>query len=336
MKLTNTPQANYRPASCLKFNQYFFFIYLFSTATLIFLITRYWDRLYTKFSSVRNYIGPVRSWSHSLGGFPQNKPSRFILSHNLRPCPPVKIFPLLLVTLAVTSILKGDGGWGVTHTHTHTHAHTQKARTCWNSLALCLCRGLESTRVIKTAECWCWRATANSLIALPSWINIHGLIYNLIILTQALSVSDDRPSNAHLSVNHAGCSLDRSGGKADCRHRESLFSCHFNMVSCTVALIYSHVCVHKNTTLLDTFCAVIKVACSSPRVPCSPTDWVSFCRCSRIPPTVQKHTRLIDWRLHGVCVYPCDLDSPSPPIVTQITINTKDGYYLFETIKIYQ
>lgn len=41
-------------------------------------------------------------------------------------------------------------------------------------------------------------------------------------------MSDDRPSNAHLSVNHAGCSLDRSGGKADCRHRESRF---FHVVS---------------------------------------------------------------------------------------------------------
>lgn len=34
-------------------------------------------------------------------------------------------------------------------------------------------------------------------------------------------MSDDRPSNAHLSVNHAQRSLDRSGEKADCRRKES-------------------------------------------------------------------------------------------------------------------
>lgn len=87
MKLTNMPQANYRPAGCLKFNQYFFFIYLFSTAMLIFLITCCWDCLYTKFSSVKNYIGPVSSWSLSLRGLPEYKLSRFILSYNLSPCP---------------------------------------------------------------------------------------------------------------------------------------------------------------------------------------------------------------------------------------------------------
>lgn len=61
----------------------------------------------------------------------------------------------------------------------------------------------------------------NSLIALPSQINIQMLIYNLIILTQGLSVSDDKPSNAHLSVNHAWHRLDSSGEKVDHRHQES-------------------------------------------------------------------------------------------------------------------
>jgi len=78
------PQANYRPAGCLKFNQYFFFIYLFSTATLIFLITCCWDCLYTKFSSVKNYTGPVSSWSRTLRGLEENKISRF---YNLSSCP---------------------------------------------------------------------------------------------------------------------------------------------------------------------------------------------------------------------------------------------------------
>lgn len=42
----------------------------------------------------------------------------------------------------------------------------------------------------------------NSLTALPSRYNIYAPIYNLIILTQGFSLSDDRPSNPYLSVNH--------------------------------------------------------------------------------------------------------------------------------------
>lgn len=46
-------------------------------AVLIFLITRCPDCLYTKFSSVKNYMGPVSSWSLSLRGLSQeNKLSR--------------------------------------------------------------------------------------------------------------------------------------------------------------------------------------------------------------------------------------------------------------------
>ena len=56
---------------------------------------------------------------------------------------------------------------------------------------------------LKWWNCWCWKVTLNSLITLPYWFNIHALIYNLIRLTQGFSVSDDRPSNPHLSVNHA-------------------------------------------------------------------------------------------------------------------------------------
>lgn len=84
------PQANYRPADCLKFNQYFYlFIYL-STAMLIFLITRCRDCLCTKFPSVKNdmFNGSCQFMdSPSPRGLPANKISRFVLSLNLSPCP---------------------------------------------------------------------------------------------------------------------------------------------------------------------------------------------------------------------------------------------------------
>lgn len=185
------PQANYRPASCLKFNQYFFFIYLFSTAMLIFLITCCWDCLYTKFSSVKNYIGPVSSWSLSLRGLPENKLSRFISSYNLSPRP---LFSLVLVACTVTSLLDG-AMWGCRLILTWLkHAGIP--------LHCVLAVDEDAQGWLKWQNCWCWKATQNSLIALPSWYNIHALIYNLIILTQDFSVSDDRPSNPHLSVNH--------------------------------------------------------------------------------------------------------------------------------------
>lgn len=192
------PQANYRPASCLKFNQYFFFIYLFSTAMLIFLITCCWDCLYTKFSSVKNYIGPVSSWSFSLRGFPQNKLSSFILLNNLSLCPPPKWFSPCSLWLA-TSIHTGQG-----------ESHS---RSIYAGIPLhCVSAPDEDQHGwLKWQNCWCWKATQNSLIALPYWYNIHALIYNLIILTLGFSESDGRLSNPPPSVNHIYQNLNLAG-----------------------------------------------------------------------------------------------------------------------------
>lgn len=68
---------------------------------------------------------------------------------------------------------------------------------------------------LKWQDCWCWKATQNSLIALPCWYNIHALIYNLIILTLGLGVSDGRLSNPPPSVNHVqqNLNLARNGTK---------------------------------------------------------------------------------------------------------------------------
>lgn len=93
MKLTNTPQAKYRPVGCLKFNQYFLFIYLFSTAMLIFLITRCSGCLCTKFppSRITCLIGPDSPWTLQVPwGIHANKISWFSLSLNLSPCPSLR------------------------------------------------------------------------------------------------------------------------------------------------------------------------------------------------------------------------------------------------------
>lgn len=68
---------------------------------------------------------------------------------------------------------------------------------------------------LKWQDCWCWKAPQNSLIALPCWYNIHALIYNLIILTLGLGVSDGRLSNPPPSVNHVqqNLNLARNGTK---------------------------------------------------------------------------------------------------------------------------
>lgn len=82
---------------------------------------------------------------------------------------------------------------------------------------VCFLRGENEDQCawLKWQDCWCLKATQNSLIALPCWYNIHALIYNLIILTLGFGVSDGRLSNPPRSVNHAQQNLNfaRDGTK---------------------------------------------------------------------------------------------------------------------------
>lgn len=158
------------------------------------------------------------------------------------------------------------------------------------------------------AECWCWRATANSLIALPSWINIHGLIYNLIILTQGWSVSDDRPSNAHLSVNHAHHVLDRRRKKkliVDMKKVSFFLGSRFNPVSCSLELIYHNICPKRKPLPSIYFWFHFQSSMSS-----QPPGGTSAGAPVFLPRSKNTHIRLI-----GGCNWPlCATQTPpSPP-----------------------
>lgn len=82
-------------------------------AVLIFLITRCPDCLYTKFSSVKNYMGPVSSWSLSLRGLSQeNKLSRLKTKKtpkNLSPCSHLLWFIPFTLHLTVTGTSNLEG-----------------------------------------------------------------------------------------------------------------------------------------------------------------------------------------------------------------------------------